>query len=40
MKCPDCGNELENVEMAFAKNCNKCNITWIIQTVEQSQIVK
>ena len=36
MKCPECANELENIdEVPFAKNCNVCNITWLIQTLEQ-----
>jgi len=37
MKCPDCTNELVNIEnVPFAKKCNICTIVWIIQTAEQS----
>ena len=37
MKCPECTGELINVEeMPFGKTCQKCNVLWIIQTMEQS----
>lgn len=37
MKCPECITELNNIEkIPFAKQCNKCKIIWIIQTVDQT----
>jgi len=37
MKCPECIGELDDIEqIPFAKNCDKCHLTWIIQTAEQS----
>ena len=38
MKCPECNEELEKNphDIPFTKDCKKCKIIWVIQTIEQS----